>query len=561
MGAKGFVFFLLLYPVIYVILLVSNLLSIVYNPFLRIGVITLISILYLLYSFRKKYTKRQNDYLENLSLQSGNIEGTEYFYTTEHNQKAKITTINTYIEGIYGYDFSLKFEGKIDRFFKSIGLSTECQSGDTRFDETIYIVSDNLWLCNQLQTNPILRDLFYDLFWFYHEQNVKVNNVRCFDGRIMIVSQYSSQEHNEKLIREYARSVALLLQHMLLHLPSKGSIDNSMYREPTGYTAHIFFVIILAMLANGAIVLLTDMTTVQIMPHLLHSFSVVPLSIKVTFVFLAVLMGAAFFLLHRSSRLSPVVTQIMTLGVLGILLTSVVEIKELNTRLDASPAMIFESQIIGKEAIHHRKRGTTYHLYFRSWDMENDRYDLVVPYSLYAKSNEGDSARIYEHKGYLGYPWIENIDISPQPRHAKQEDQKSELQNILSSSENNINPDRTFTQVKSLYGDKLNGLDDGEKEYIISNFKLMRRITQEILNRYGSSQIPSDLHVNDSNLIEFYLHPDGSISDINFIKKSKEELLNEITQKTIQLASKKYTHPKQKTLIRYHVSYKLGLQS
>jgi len=124
MGAKGFVFILLLYPAIYVILLVSDLLAVVYDPFLRIGVIVLISILYLFYSFRKKYTKRQNDYLENLSLQSGKIEGTEYFFTTVHNQKAKVTTINTYIEGVYGYDFSLKFEGKIDRFFKAIGLST-----------------------------------------------------------------------------------------------------------------------------------------------------------------------------------------------------------------------------------------------------------------------------------------------------------------------------------------------------------------------------------------------------------------------------------------------------
>lgn len=558
MGTKGLVFILLFFPAIYVILLVSDLLVVVYNPFVRIGVIVLISILYLSYSFRKKYTKRQNDYLENLSLQSGKIEGTEYFFTTEHNQKAKITTINTYIEGVYGYDFSLKFEGKIDRFFKSIGFSTECQSGDTRFDETIYIVSDNMWLCDQLQTNHKLRDLFYELFWCYHEQNVKVNSIRCFDGRILIVSQYSSQEHDEKLMREYARSVASLLQNTLLHLPSKGSIDDAMYREPTGYAAHVFFVIILAMLANGAIVLLADMTTVQIMPHLVHSFSIVPLAIKIALVFLAVLMAAAFFFLRRSSRLSPVITQITTLGALGIVLTSVVEIKELNTRLDTSPATVYESQITGKEAVHHRKRGTTYHLHLRSWDNLNNTFNLVVPYSLYAKSNEGDSARIYEHKGYLGYPWIENINVFPLPRNTRQENQESERQNTLSSSENNVNTDRAYTQVKRLYGDQLNGLDDGEKEYIVSNFKLMRRITQEELNRYGSTQIPPDLHINDSNLIEFYLHPDGSISDINFIKKSKEELLNKITRETIQLASKKYTHPKQKTLIRYRINYQLG---
>lgn len=467
MGAMGFVFILLVLPALYVVLLLTGSLAVVYGPWMRIAVITLISGIYLWFSFRKKYTKRQNDYLENLSLQSGKIEGTEYFYTVAHNQKAKRTTITTYIEGIYGYDFSLKFEGKIERFFKSMGLGTECQSGDTRFDETIYIVSDDEWLCSRLRNDSEIRTLLYDIFWCYYEHGIKVINLRCFDGRILITSQYPSDEQNDPFIRDYVRSVATLLQKAAIHFPSRGSIKDRMYREPSGYTAHIFNIVVLALLANGAIVVFVDMMAMQATPHLVNSFSVVPLSIAVTFAILVAMIWAAIVALRRSSRFSPVSAQIMTLGLLGIFLTSIVEIKEIDVRMDSSAANVYESRVVGKEAVHHRKRGTTYHLYFSPWNGRTSTYDLSVPHSLYVQATEGDIVRIHEHAGYLGYPWIETIEITAQPAIPEQTtpqqsdrtesnldntDQQPTMTAMVNNQENHVNTDRTFTQIKKLYG-------------------------------------------------------------------------------------------------------------
>lgn len=562
MGAMGFVFLLLLYPVLYFGLLVTGFLTYVYEPLLRIGVITGIALIYLFYSLRKKYTRRQNDYLENLSLQSGKIESTEYFYTTEHNQKAKITTINTYIEGVYGYDFSLKFEGKIDRFFKSIGLSTECQSGDSRFDETVYIVSDDEWLCTQLQVNTELRTLFYDIFWHYHEQKIQLTAIRCFDGRIMISAQRRSEEQDEALIREYARSVAAYLQKIVLHLPSKGSIDERMYREPTGVIAHVFSIIVFVLLANGAIVLFTDMmTTVKIMPHLVHTFSVIPLSIKTTVVVLALLMMATFFFLRQSSRISPVTVQIMTLGTLGILLSSIVEIREIDTALDTSPANVYTSRVTGKEAVHHRKRGTSYHLYFRPWDMQQGSFDLIVPHSLYAKTNEGDFARIYQHHGYLGYPWIENIEIMPFTPELAMKDSTVLDRNTHVDYHMNSMQDRRFSYLRKLYGDEFERLSIDEKEYLIANYKSMQEVIYKELIRYAPSHFPQNFESDETNIIEFYLQSDGSLANIHFIQKSNSAILNEITEETIKLASRKFIHPKQKTLMRYSIHYKLEKKS
>ncbi|MFZ2890958.1 energy transducer TonB family protein, partial [Sulfuricurvum sp.] len=69
--------------------------------------------------------------------------------------------------------------------------------------------------------------------------------------------------------------------------------------------------------------------------------------------------------------------------------------------------------------------------------------------------------------------------------------------------------------------------------------------------------IPLDVITNDRNMIEFNLHPDGSISDISFIQKSKIDILNDTTRETIELAYAKYPRPKEKILIRYRVHYDL----
>lgn len=111
--------------------------------------------------------------------------------------------------------------------------------------------------------------------------------------------------------------------------------------------------------------------------------------------------------------------------------------------------------------------------------------------------------------------------------------------------------------IERLYGDKFSELSEGEQKYIIDNQEIMRRITQGVLDRYGRSRIPDSIRVNDTNMIEFYLHPDGSISDIRFLKNSRLSILDDTTKEVIELAYAKYPRPQQKTLIRYRVWYNL----
>jgi len=111
--------------------------------------------------------------------------------------------------------------------------------------------------------------------------------------------------------------------------------------------------------------------------------------------------------------------------------------------------------------------------------------------------------------------------------------------------------------IQDLYGEKFAELTKGQQQYILDNQEIMRRITQGVLERVASVNLPRDLRVNKTNIIEFYLYPDGHMSDFKFLSKSGVFILDETTRETIEYAYAKYPRPKEKTLIRYKVFYQL----
>jgi len=112
--------------------------------------------------------------------------------------------------------------------------------------------------------------------------------------------------------------------------------------------------------------------------------------------------------------------------------------------------------------------------------------------------------------------------------------------------------------IKKLYGEEFGKLTPGEQKYILDNQEIMRRITQQILNRVARVNIPRNLNINASNIIEFKLHPNGDMSDFRFISKSGYYILDDTTKETIEYAYSKYPLPKETTLIRYNVFYNLA---
>ncbi|TKI70042.1 energy transducer TonB [Sulfurimonas crateris] len=112
--------------------------------------------------------------------------------------------------------------------------------------------------------------------------------------------------------------------------------------------------------------------------------------------------------------------------------------------------------------------------------------------------------------------------------------------------------------LKELYGDMFGKLTPGQQKYLIDNQEIMRRITQEVLNRVAQVNLTRDINVNRTNVVEFYLHPNGDISDFKFLKKSGYYVLDDTTKETIEYAYSRYPRPDEKILVRYNVYYNLA---
>lgn len=112
--------------------------------------------------------------------------------------------------------------------------------------------------------------------------------------------------------------------------------------------------------------------------------------------------------------------------------------------------------------------------------------------------------------------------------------------------------------IKKLYGDEFGKLTPNQQQYILDNQEIMRRITQQVLNRVARVNIPQDLNVNRSNIVEFYLHPNGDMTAFRFLSKSGYYILDDTTKETIEYAYSRYPRPKETTLIRYKVYYELA---
>lgn len=106
----------------------------------------------------------------------------------------------------------------------------------------------------------------------------------------------------------------------------------------------------------------------------------------------------------------------------------------------------------------------------------------------------------------------------------------------------------------NLYGDEYYSFSDETKEFLKENLSDIGKITQKYL-MYPSISIRTKQQ--GQNVVEFYLHPNGDITDLKLLKSSTYSALDSNSIHTIKVAYKDYPKPKEVTKIRIFVHYKL----
>ncbi|MFT7879091.1 MAG: TonB family protein [Sulfurimonas sp.] len=139
---------------------------------------------------------------------------------------------------------------------------------------------------------------------------------------------------------------------------------------------------------------------------------------------------------------------------------------------------------------------------------------------------------------------------------------KDPLANALMGSGSSLTPKpkkENFVDhmVSRIYGKEFHTYSKEQKKFIKQKLGEIYRITQNTLWRKGYPDIAVRMQMQGTNIVSFYLHPNGDISELYLRSPIGYRALDENTIEVIKTAYKNYPRPKKKTKIMFYVKYRL----
>jgi TonB family protein len=141
------------------------------------------------------------------------------------------------------------------------------------------------------------------------------------------------------------------------------------------------------------------------------------------------------------------------------------------------------------------------------------------------------------------------------------------LANMLMGSGTSMYPSQTTRpsssgsygarMINKLYGEEFNTYSETQKKFIKNNLGTIHTITQRTLTRNGYPEIAVRTRQQGTNIVSFYLHPNGDISDLKLKRHIGYQALDQNTLDVIRIAYKDYPLPNKKTKIIFYVKYSI----
>ena len=143
--------------------------------------------------------------------------------------------------------------------------------------------------------------------------------------------------------------------------------------------------------------------------------------------------------------------------------------------------------------------------------------------------------------------------IQKQEQETRDLEQKKALERQEEIKEIQELPALTQSYIK-LYGEKFFEFSETQRRYLKQNLNKIGKITQRYLEYPRVSIRTKQQGVN---IIEFYLHPNGDITELKLIDSSSYTALDRNTVYTIKLAYQDYPRPFEKVKVIINVKYLL----
>lgn len=326
------------------------------------------------------------------------------------NQKTlfvrKISNKHQVVDTVFRFEFSsqslfkLSLESEIDQFFKKVGIANEVQTGDTDFDQKIYVASDSSLFRDQIKQDTKLRQLVLGLFKLECE-SIEGN------GQYVSFKFPGDRSNDQNLKQELSVFFALFSE---LNLSS-----NHLLKDPFSVKVLFAEALIWSMAAYAWTSYFSwtfGAGEIHLNPLAMISYGlVIGLSVLAVVVFII----AKFF--KGSSRGHRIfIESVMVLG-LSLPIGGISSFHDINTFNDNSLTTVIEAEVISNEEKISRRRSNrakkSYHLEIRT-NSEQDKFNLKTRWKISREqfdsigSNKFVQFRI--KSGRLMQPWIQSIE-------------------------------------------------------------------------------------------------------------------------------------------------------
>jgi hypothetical protein len=328
---------------------------------------------------------------------SSTIEGVPYFETI-HRNKQSITGFTIGMARTSPTWIRLHAESRVDRFCKWLGITNELQTGDARFDDTIYVTCDHPHVHAVFRESKPLRDAILAAFaagyrWIRYD-GVTVRMQRR-------IRSEPSQEDNKLLTDVWRASSAL------------AGDPPSRLTDPFLWKALVIEGVIWGILgyALGAVI---ESRVHHEDYHLWHS-QVIKTGLVVAAVGFLVLVGVIALWMRGSSRGHRVIVESAIVLLLGLPITAIQLVGDTNRALDNEPGVRAERRLERCEQRRHRAKRSyfyTYHLWLvQTPELAGPRLPRAIEVPSELCGMPTTPVHLTIGPGRWGIPWYREIRV------------------------------------------------------------------------------------------------------------------------------------------------------
>lgn len=330
---------------------------------------------------------------------------THQYQWQESKHKGKPASFRISVPTPAGYQFRLLQEGWLQRFAANLGVGAEQTTGDSAFDQAFFIDSDDQRVGQALRRSPAARRALLDLRNQLPSLGGTLVRVNVFRGRLWI--EVSSRQGIPDPTMRHGIVTQLKLFDDALR---EQEIGRSAVRDPFLLRAILFLSLSTGLAIFGLIALLR----LESARLDLDSGKLWLLAVGTGVVLCLALAFAALKTLQQSSRAYRVLAELLTIGLLGSVLTSHALLFEFNREFDSSAPTVYaglradvrsETYRCGK----HGRRTCTRHTLSLSDEGPPEIRKLRISSDRARQLRSAATVRVEVKPGALGARWISNI--------------------------------------------------------------------------------------------------------------------------------------------------------